>query len=805
MATTKKTAVTYDEDSIEVLDFPDAVRKKTSFYIGPTDESGVWTIVREAADNAVDEALAERNNFVHIHFGKTDKGLPEYWVRDNGAGIPVKPKKFKDVTLPTIEAILTRLHSSGKFHDKAYSIARGSHGLGLKATNALSTEFEVFTFRDGSWYSLQYSKGIKTRDLKKCRPPVSPASGKPIASGTVIRVVPDKSIFSSLNFSPALAIEWAQVSAYFTPKFKVLLTSHKGSKKEIYYPEGPKAFTKDRVEKLKCTPLSPDVFVYSSALCDCVAQFTDYDGTELKAFTNGLHNAEGGVHYNAFFAALKKAIDPHIKVRQEFTINELKEGVVGLINAKLSAPNFDSQTKEKLVDDRADKPLHAMLVTELTKFFASNKALAHKICARCFELKNLKNKFVASKNVLKEIRRVTSLGFPSKATTSPHAKPDQRELFLVEGDSAGGIARQARDGSYQEILPLRGKILNALKHTDERVLLSEEVLNILAMIGFDPKASNPYDKLRVGKIICLSDPDPDGPLHGDTPLNVATFENDDVKGEPIWHRVTMAELATQEWLNRKYYVNAYNGKTFVLAQAHSSRVTEYGSKQITLGFENGKKIICSPSHQFALASQRYDQRVVGQLANGMQMIRADRLKTGDRLCQPLEMKGPNASNSKMTVLGITRCKVSQCDPTPWYCLTVPTYHNFVLECGVVSKNCHINSLILTLLFKYLPDLFKRGIVYAAQTPEFYSVAGGRLFGGSSPSDVEAQLARAKVKGTARHIKGYGEIDPDILRVLAFEPSTRRVVKITSLEKSRNQEFIDIMGEGSAGRRILLGI
>jgi hypothetical protein len=376
---------------------------------------------------------------------------------------------------------------------------------------------------------------------------------------------------------------------------------------------------------------------------------------------------------------------------------------------------------------------------------------------------------------------------------------------LAAGVFVHNTARQARDGSYQEILPLRGKILNSLKHTDERVLLSEEVLNILAMIGFDPKASNPYDKLRVGKIICLSDPDPDGPLHGDTPLNVATFENDDTKGEPIWHRVTMAELASQEWLNRKYHVNAYNGKNFILTQAHSSRVTEYGSKQVTLGFDNGKKIICSPNHQFALASQRYDQRVVGQLANGMQMIRADRLKTGDRLCQPLEMKGPNASNSKMTILGITRYKESQCEPTPWYCLTVPTYHNFVLECGVVSKNCHINSLILTLLFKYLPDLFKRGIVYAAQTPEFYSVAGGRLFGGPTPSDVETQLAKAKLKGTARHIKGYGEIDPDILRVLAFDPNTRRVVKITSLDKTRSQEFIDIMGEGSAGRRILLGI
>ena len=802
---TQKTPVVqkYDESSIEVLDFPDAVRKKASYYIGPTDGSGVWTIIREAADNAVDEALAGRNSYIQIHLDIDKPERPQFWIRDQGAGIPVKNIKVRDQSMPAIEAILTKLHSSGKFTDKAYAVARGTHGLGLKATNALSLELEVFTFREGNWYSIQYSRGVKTRELKRCKAPVSPFGGAPLTKGTLLRVIPDSKIFSSMKFPASLVSEWASVSAYFTPKFKVLLTNSKGARKEIYYPEGPKAFTKERIAKLGCTPLSPDVFVCNSALIDCVAQFTDYDGTEFLAFTNGLRNVEGGVHTQAFFMALKAAIDPFVKTRQEFSIQELREGVVGLVNAKLSAPNFDSQTKEKLVDDRAGKPVQALLTAKLKAFFGNNRSLAEKICSRCDELRSLKNKFKASKEILKEIKRVTNLGFPAKATTAPNAKPEQRELFLVEGESAGGSARQARNGDFQELLPLRGKILNAQRAKDEKVLLSEEVLNILAMIGFDPNASNPYDKLRVGKIISLADPDPDGPLHGDTKLHVA-LDADDPDKEPVWQETTMARLATPEWQNKKYFVLASNGKTFVRAQAHSSRITQHLEKQIVIRFSNDKQVICAPNHQFALQTLRYDARIVGVLQNGMQMIRADRLKTGDQLVAA-QYAQPDDDHEGMTALTITKIKEQRCELTPWYCLTVPFYHNFVLSCGVVSKNCHINSLIMTLLNKYLPDLFKRGIVYVAKTPEFYSLAGGKLFGGETPDEVVAKLKKANLKGKVNHIKGYGEVDPQVLAQMAFDPRTRSIVRIKPVDVKGQEEFTQIMGEGSAARKLLLNI
>jgi DNA gyrase subunit B len=403
--------------------------------------------------------------------------------------------------MPAIEAILTKLHSSGKFDDKAYRVSRGTHGLGMKATNALSLELEIWTCRDGQWWSLMYSRGIKKRDLKKCKAPVSPLTGKALVKGTLVRCVPDSKIFSSLKFAPSLMIGWAEISAYFTPGFKVLLSNEKSSK-EIHFPEGPKAYTKNRVEALKCTPLSPDVFIFQNALLDCVAQFTDYDGVDFAAFTNGLRNVEGGEHYNAFFRALGKAIEPFKKPKQQFGVAELREGVVGIVNAKLSAPQFDSQTKEKLVDERAGQPAYNDLVKAFTKFLNGNKALAAKICERCSVLRGLKSKFQASKEVIKEIKRVTGLGFPDKSTVAPNCPREKRELFLVEGESAYGTARQARNGEYQELLPITGKILNAMREKQEdKVLLSERVLNILAMLGFDPSSPAPYDKLRVGKIL----------------------------------------------------------------------------------------------------------------------------------------------------------------------------------------------------------------------------------------------------------------------------------------------------------------
>ena len=208
-------------------------------------------------------------------------------------------------------------------------------------------------------------------------------------------------------------------------------------------------------------------------------------------------------HLPRFFIESKKR-------NHTFTLNEVKEGLVGLVNVKLSSPQFDSQTKEKVVDERANIPVKDAVLKALTEFFKANKALATSLCDRATQLKDLKSKFVASKKVLRELKNIQRSGFPSKFSSSSKAPPDKRELYLVEGESAGGSARQARDKDYQEVLPLKGKIINSVKGVPSKVLESQEILYLMACLGFSPDIADPYSKLRVGKIMILADPDPDG-------------------------------------------------------------------------------------------------------------------------------------------------------------------------------------------------------------------------------------------------------------------------------------------------------
>jgi DNA gyrase subunit B len=360
---------------------------------------------------------------------------------------------------------------------------------------------------------------------------------------------------------------------------------------------------------------------------------TSADGCEVQAFTNGLNNPDKGNHFNSLFVSLMAALTPYIKRGQAFGQQELRDGLVGLVNVKISSPKFSSQTKEKLVDERAGKPLQELLTASLKDFFAKNRGLAAQLCERATELRKLKSKFTASKQVLSKIKMAQKIGMPAKASTSLQCKPEHRELFLLEGESAAGLCRSARYPGFQEILPLKGKISNALKRSEEAVLLDQEVLYALAMIGFNPAGATAQEqvaKIRVGKIIFMADPDPDG-------------------------------------------------------------------------------------------------------------------------------------------------------------------H-------------HINSLLLALNFKYMPDLIDRGLIYVADTPEFFSETKGGFVFGDSTQDMHKKLKAAGYPNARiNHVKGYGEFEVGPLRDLVFSPETRRLIQIKPMTAKDKQIFNDIMGESVQGRKLLLGV
>ncbi len=610
---------TYNSDSIETLRFPENVRANPSMYIGGTDAHGLFVILREPADNAVDEYLAGRNKFVAIK-ADTDGS---YWVQDGGSGIPQgvkivevnvngKPIKSK---MPTMQAVFGELHTSGKFRSDAYAVSIGSHGVGVKGTNAVSDYLSVITHFNGEWFKIGFKKGKLTTPVAKTQAPKSPFSGKALSKGTLIHFKPDSSIFSVKSFPSAMLLEWAEIQSYLNPGLQVVV-SIKGKQKIFLSKDGAVEYIAKRLTDLKADA-EPVYFQSNTDMANVVVAFSNADGFDVRGFTNGLSNSQGGKHVDSVAAALYKGLQPYKLAKQEFSAADFRDGLVGIVNAKLHKASFSSQDKAKLTDDRMGKDFEELITPEVEKFFKSNKEMAKRLCDRASKINELKTKFKASKAVATELNKVKRQGLPPNYAPAHRSVPiKDRELLVVEGDSAAGGFRKVRSPN-QALLPLSGKIFNAIRTKGDKALLSKAILNILGALGFDPKQEDPLKKLQVGKVICLSDADPDG--------------------------------------------------------------------------------------------------------------------------------------------------------------------------------LHINCLLNALFSKYLPGMYDAGMVYIADMPEFYAISKDQLFTGDSLSDVQQKLAKAKIKAEVFHAKGWGEVDPQVLKILAVDPS-RRLIKVKPLSASDTSTFNALMGK-----------
>lgn len=654
VAAKSKKAALYNSSHIDVRAGLAGIRVNASMYLGSVDQYGIFKAVFELMDNVADEFMAGRNKLARLHIDKDGS----YWVLDQGNGVPQGVKKLevhvngKNIVnkVSTMQAIFGELHTSGKYRSEAYAVSVGTHGIGSKGTNATAEYFDVVTFFEGQWYAVGFKKGVVTSPVHKLKKAPKGPDGKALTKGTCIHFKPDSKIFSAKSFPVSMAYQWARVMSYLNPGFGVVITTH-NTKQTFLSKRGPIEYVETRIAELKCEQLNKTVFEYKTDLADMIVTFTNASDSHISGFTNGLTNKDGGTHvssavasmYDGLCAALIKAgkeklVQVKAKAKKGekaskksvFRADDFKEGLVGLINAKLHKADFSSQDKSKLTDARMGKEYKDLATTAATKFFTDNPKLAVALAERAGRLAALKFNFSKDKKLVSSLNAIRKKGMPIKYVPPNKAtKIADREIFLVEGDSAGGIAKEARF-DFQGILPCKGKILNAIKAKGSKALSSEEVVHILAAIGFDAKAEDPYEKLQAGKLIFLADPDPDG-----------------------WH---------------------------------------------------------------------------------------------------------------------------------------------------------INTLFLALFYRYLPELFTRGIIHIVRSPEFYAIHDGKVYMAAGQGALRKKMDSAGVpkRVAVNHIKGWGEIDANLLRLLAMDPKTRTLIRIDPLTME-DKKFEALMNEDVAARKELMGI
>jgi len=495
----------YEANSIKVLKGLDAVRKRPAMYIGGTSIEGLHHLVYEVVDNSIDEAMAGYCTEVEVYINE-DNSIT---VIDNGRGIPVDI--HPEEKIPAVTLVLTTLHAGGKFDNKSYKVSGGLHGVGISVVNALSENLTVEIKRDGNIYTQEFQKGIPVSDLKNI--------GKTKENGTSVTFLPDREIFETTEFNFEILSKRLRELAFLNKGLKISLFDRRNDKKEtFYYKDGIISFI-NYLSKNKTKLFEEPIYFYIS--CEDVSVelalvYTDSYNSLIYTFANSINTIEGGVHLSAFKSVLTKVVNNYIKKNNilkndtVFSGEDIREGTIAILSVTLPDPQFEGQTKTKLVNTNIQNIIQTNLYEKLSEYFEEHPKVI-KIIIEKVQKAYLARE--AAKKARELVRRKTvfeTKGLPGKLADCQEKDPEKTELFIVEGDSAGGSAKQARDRVCQAILPLKGKILNTEKTNISKVLTSEEIKNIVTAIGGGIGDSFNIEDVRYHKIVIMTDADVDG-------------------------------------------------------------------------------------------------------------------------------------------------------------------------------------------------------------------------------------------------------------------------------------------------------
>ena len=784
----------YSADSIKVLKGLDAVRKRPGMYIGDTDDgSGLHHMVFEVVDNSIDEALAGHCDTISISLN-SDGSVS---VEDNGRGIPTDMHEEEGIS--AAEVIMTQLHAGGKFDQDSYKVSGGLHGVGVSVVNALSNKLELNIFRNGKEYKLNFKNGDAVSPLEE----VGSIKDK---NGTKVTFTPDNNIFTKTDFDSKVLGQRFREMAFLNPNVSLIFSDlREADKKETnyHYEGGITEFVKF-LDKSKKPIFDEPINVKgnkNNIEVDCSLWWNDSYYEQVMTFTNNIRQKDGGTHLSGFRGALTRVINNYYeknlgnkKNQISFNGDDIREGLTCVLSVKVQDPKFSSQTKDKLVSSEVRPVVEGLINDKLTSWFEENPSVAKIIVQKIQKAAEARE---AARKARELTRRKTALeitNLPGKLADCQEKDPKLSEIFIVEGDSAGGSAKQGRNRENQAILPLRGKILNTWKSRQDKILSSTEIGTLITALGAGI-GNQEFDvsKLRYHKVVIMTDADVDG-SHIRTLLLTFFFKE-------------MPELIRQGYLYIArpplYKISKNKEEHYIMDDDELfEALIEYGIKDYS--FESfDKKIYDSQKLQSLLNDikniqgllkkipDRYDPKIIEQIA----------------IAQGLDIKNFNNDKKIAQVAADYIAKsldsISEVYERGWKgTFDFESGYTFSRKVRGVTEERNVDlsllqSQVIETLVKNYDEVFRifedKGQLYRDSSEPLEI---------NSPSEILDKIVEVGKKGlTMQRYKGLGEMNPDQLWSTTLDPDNRSLMQVTiDDEEITKGWFEDLMGENVAPRR-----
>ena len=793
----------YDASKIDKLEGLEAVRKRPGMYIGDPDERGLHHCVFEVLDNSIDEHLAGfcKRITVTIHVDGSAS------IRDDGRGIPVDiHPKFK---IPAVELVLTNLHAGGKFGQGAYKYSGGLHGVGAKCVNALSEWFKVEVFRDGEVHTMEFERGKTTRKLE--------VIGKSKSTGTLVTFKPDPEIFTiTQDFQFNTLASRLRELAFLNPGVEIVLIDDREENKQetFFYRDGIEQFVRQLGKNKQVVHSKPVIIANKTddVFVDVVIQYNDSYNDQILCYANSIPNGDGGAHLTGFRTALTRAINQYAKNNNllkekdpNISGDDVREGLVAVVSVKLPNPRFSSQTKEKLVNNEIEGVVSKATYDGLMHHFDTNPSIAKKIIDKGLTAARARE---AARKARETVRKsaMAGGGLPGKLADCSDRDPANTELYIVEGDSAGGSAKQGRDRKFQAILPLRGKLINVEKARLNKVLENKEIRTMITAVGTgigdgEGEGAFDLDKLRYHKVIIMTDADVDG-SHIRTLLLTFFYRQMPELVKQGFVFIAQPPLYQISRKKRVEYVQDDNALNKILV--------ELGAEDVSLKIGAKKKLNNKQLDEILDLLEGLDRyaRSIERHGGEFNEYIEQRKKSGELPVHLVKVRDGNEeevhyfhSDKELAKFSKKNADLNLFEEEE---ATATTAKN-----GNTRRGLHVELHESKPVQELLGKLSRKGLPvehYAAQDKPLFELVEGDGEGRTHPlfsvSEILSTVKEIGKRGIQiKRFKGLGEMNPKELFDTTMNPETRKLLRIELTDAVEAEDmFTKLMGDEVAPRR-----